>query len=287
MNARGDYMSRGQNADEQTSNLPSRPEAPAVPRISYCLANAQGERLRTREADRVFYAASTMKLAVLIAAIHQVWSHELSLDAQLEATRSFGGTSNTDFVLSGDHLDDEFPLPRTRVTVATMLNSMISRSSNEATNMVMTLVGWPAMAAVVQNCGLRQTRIERLIGDPIAMQQGLTNETSAADLARLIRTAASGKFYESLDRLPKELVDLMTGCLERQTADPIVSSLPAGVRRGSKSGMIQGVRHDVAFIGDPESPDALYFAVCTEGIDQAAADVLIAALTDALVVPLL
>lgn len=265
----------------------SHPEPPVVPRVSYCLANAAGELLRAREAKRVFYAASTMKLAVLITVMSLVASDELSLDLQLPATRIFTGIKGTDFALTGNHLDEEFPAPGTPVTLATMLTSMISRSSNEATNMVMRLASLPAIAGLVESCGLRQTRIERLIGDPEAVQQGLTNETSAADLVHLVRSVVTGKFDESEDRLPQELVEFMAGCLERQSSDPIVSSLPADVRRGSKSGLIQGVRHDVAFIGDPESPNALYFAVCTEGIGQVAADSLIAALTVALVVPLL
>lgn len=270
-----------------TSSPRSRPEAPTLPHISYCLANASGEPLRERDADRVYYAASTMKLAVLIAAMKLVESGELKLDSQLSAMRNFIGTDGQEFTLMGDHLDDEFPQPGATITVAETLTAMISRSSNEATNMMMDFTGLVPLQGVLKACRLGKTRIERLIGDPAAVEHGLTNVTSAADLVRLIRSAVTGSFKEPGICISPELVQFMTSCLERHPIDPIVSSLPAGVRCGSKSGSIDGVRHDVAFIGDPESPDVLYFAVCTEGIAQPAADVLIAALTDALVVPLL
>ena len=63
---------------------------------------------------------------------------------------------------------------------------MIDRSSNEATDQLLELVGLDAVAAVVGELGLTATRVERLIGDAAALERGLTNETSAAALARTI-----------------------------------------------------------------------------------------------------
>ena len=43
--------------------------------------------------------------------------------------------------------------------------------------------------------------------------------------------------------------------------------MPDGVPCGSKSGWVDGIRHDVAFVGEP-GPDALVVAVCTRGYEE-------------------
>ena len=47
--------------------------------------------------------------------------------------------------------------------------------------------------------------------------------------------------------------------------------MPEGVPYGSKSGWVDGIRHDVAFVGGP-GPDALVVAVCTRGYDEPEAE---------------
>ena len=42
--------------------------------------------------------------------------------------------------------------------------------------------------------------------------------------------------------------------------------MPDGVPFGSKSGWVGGIRHDVAFVGEP-GPGALVVAVCTRGYE--------------------
>jgi beta-lactamase class A len=59
----------------------------------------------------------------------------------------------------------------------------------------------------------------------------------------------------------------MLGLLARQTDRQLTAAVPEGVPFGSKSGWVDGIRHDVAFVGEP-GPDALVVAVCTRGYDE-------------------
>lgn len=262
----------------------TRPPAPEAPRISVALTDAAGRTLFARDSECPYYAASTMKLAVLLAASRQVADGHLSLDEEIAVSRTFTGSDGTPFVLEGDHLDPELPPPGTPMTMAAMFDAMITRSSNEATNSVMERVGIPAVAEAAVTSGTRRTRVERLIGDPSAVATGRTNEVTAADLVILMHAVTTGHAPGGASPLPGDLVDLHIDLLERQTIAPIGGALAKGVRWGSKSGEVDGIRHDVAFIGDPATDAVRYLAVCTQGLGEAAADEAIAALTEALVV---
>lgn len=257
----------------------TRPPAPSEPHISVALTDASGRVVFARDTDRPYYAASTMKLAVLLAASERITRGELSLDEELPVSRTFTGADGTPFTLDGDHLDDDLPPPGTPMVLAEHLEVMISRSSNEATNTVMELVGLPAVAEVAADVGIR---VERLIGDPAAVATGRTNEVTAATLTALLRAVTTGRRPGRSEPLPRRLVDLHLAALERQTIAPIGAALPKGTRWGSKSGEVEGIRHDVAFVGDPGTDSVHYLAVCTQGLGEGAADEAIAALTEAL-----
>ena len=177
---------------------------------------------------------------------------------------------------------------------------MIDRSSNEATNAVIDLVGLDAVEAVIEELGLRATRVERRIGDASALARGLTNETCAADLAetmrRIVRREAGvpagpcskaglvaggpkppgGRQAPAREPGSGLLSPASTGlaldALRAQQMRVILDVLPEGLDAGSKSGEVDGFRHDVAFIGDPRSADLRCLAVMTSGIALAAAD---------------
>src|SRR5699024_4641483 len=99
-----------------------------TPRISVHLTDAAGRTLFARDADRPYYAASTMKLAVLIAASTAVADGRLSLADELPARRTFTGSGGTPFALEGDHLDPLLPAEGTPMTLAKMLEATITRS---------------------------------------------------------------------------------------------------------------------------------------------------------------
>lgn len=143
---------------------------------------------------------------------------------------------------------------------------MIDRSSNEATDHVVELVGLDAVAATITGLGLRATRVQRLIGDAAALGAGATNETSAADLAVTMRAAVTTGGLTP--PLPASSLELARSALAAQQIPVIGGALREGVPWGSKSGWVEGYRHDVAFVGDPDGAELRVLAVMTAGLTR-------------------
>lgn len=263
--------------------------APDQVSISHCLLDADGRTISELGSEKPFYAASTIKLHVLLAALQGVERGTLDLDQEVSATRTFTGSDGAPFTLGGDHLDPTHPADGDSVTVRELLARMIDRSSNEATDHLVELVGLEAVAATIASLGLRETRVERLIGDASALAAGATNETSAADLTRTMRalvradpapgqaqrTGPAGQAEPA--SLRGDALRFARGVLRAQRIPVIAAALADGVDWGSKSGWVDGYRHDVAFVGDPDSAELRVLAVMTAGLAPEAADERIAA----------
>ena len=254
--------------------------APDQVSVSHCLLDAQGRVLSAHGADRPYYAASTIKLHVLLAALEAAEEGRIDLAASVPATRTFLGADGVPFTLGGDHLDPTHPAEGAGIEVAELLRRMIDRSSNEATDHVIELVGLDAVAEMIAQLGLRSTRVERLIGDASALAAGATNETGAADLAATllatVRGAGSGDAGEGATEGATPLLPasrtLALSALRAQQIPVIATALRPGVDHGSKSGWVDGYRHDVAFVGDPDGPGLRVLAVMTVGLEPSAAD---------------
>ena len=247
--------------------------APTEVRIAHCLLDADGAVLSAERAEEPFYAASTIKLHVLLAVLAAAGSGRLDLDSDVPSTCTFTGADGREFTLTGDHLDPTHPEPGTPITPRELAARMIDRSSNEATDHLLELVGLDAVADVVRDLGLGATRVERAIGDASALELGLTNETSAADLARTMRHLVAGP------GLAEESRALALAALRAQRIPIIGTVLVPGVDWGSKSGWVDGYRHDVAFLEGPAGRGPRVLAVMTAGMDPEDADREVASLT--------
>lgn len=258
-------------------------DAPDQVSLSHCLLDADANVLSSADAQQPYYAASTIKLHVMLAVLRAADRGTVDLDEAVTATRRFTGADGTTFTLGGDHLDPTHPTDGELVGMRELLQRMIDRSSNEATNHLVELVGLGAVTEAIADLGLEATRVERLIGDAGALETGATNETTAADLARtmhaLVRPAAeaasasdSAPFPVLVAGLSPESRSLALMALSAQRIPVIATSLREGVGWGSKSGWVAGYRHDVAFLGDPESTDLHVLAVMTAGMEQDEAD---------------
>src|SRR5699024_9744502 len=76
---------------------------------SHCLHDARGQVLDADAAERPYYAASTIKLHVLLAALREAAGGRLDLSGPVPATRTYIGTDGAPFTLGGDHLDPTHP----------------------------------------------------------------------------------------------------------------------------------------------------------------------------------
>jgi beta-lactamase class A len=250
----------------------TRTHSDGVPVVAYRIARASGEVLAARNDDLDFYAASTVKLAVLVAAARALDAGAATLDETCTATRTF--TSQVpgagEYTIEPDDVDAGLPPDGTPMPLGDVIERMIVVSSNEAANMVVERVGLPAVHQALSDAGATSSVFGRKYSDLAAEQAGASHRTTAADLCLLMSALVTGSLAG-----PGRTA-WMCELLGRQTHRQLTAAVPApgepgAVPFGSKSGWVDGIRHDVAFVGEP-GPGALVIAVCTRGYAEQPAE---------------
>ena len=254
------------------------PYSDGKPLVATCLlelgADGSVHEVAAQEAGVPVYAASTLKAAVMVAVHRAVDAGRLSLADRVVVRRRFAsGVEGGDEFGFGDPDDRDPGLPQdgAEATLAQLVHRMIVVSSNEATNLVLEVVGFEAVAEALAACGCTDSRVERLIGDLAARAAGLSHVTTARDLARILAAIGTGRAASA------EACALMRDTLRAQEFPEIGTVLPTGTRWGSKSGWVDGILHDVALV-EPDVGCAWVLAVCTRGYEEAQARTAIRAL---------
>ncbi|MSR98492.1 serine hydrolase [Arthrobacter sp. BL-252-APC-1A] len=250
-----------------------------TPEVAFCLLRPDGGTAASRGADTAFYSASTIKLAVLLAVLQAVDRGELALETQLAARDTFSSAvpDGGEFGFPGDEADPGMPAGGTEMSLAAVLDRMITVSSNAATNMAVDLVGFDAVNRALAGTGAASSFMQRYIGDLAALEAGLTHQVTAADLARTMHSLICGKV------LGPESTEFALGLLARQEFAWIAAGLAPDTVQGSKSGWVTGISHDVAFFAPAGTPlqapleRAWVLAVCTRGYEADAGQEIIAA----------
>ena len=233
---------------EETLALILAAHAQTIAVAFHDLQSNQRVELRAREP---MHAASTMKLAVLLAAQKADPGEPI-----LVQNRFVSIADGSSFAV--DAKDDDDPWPYTklgqRVPLRVLLERMIVRSSNLATNLVMQRV--PA-EQVMQTCaalGATDMRILRGVEDLKAHEKGLDNLGTAHDLALLL---------EAISARPA-LVELLA---RQEFNEGIPAGLPKGVRVAHKTGDITAHYHDAALVY-PKGRRPYALVVMTKGFES-------------------
>ena len=198
-------------------------------------------------------AASTIKLFVLWELMRQAAEGMLSLDDQVEMTRS-------DRVKGSGVIADLTPGLLLSLRDAATL--MITVSDNTATNLVIDRVGTRNVNRTAAAAGFAGTHL----AGKLFKGRGLNSRTTPADLGRLMALVARGR------AVGRQASHSMLGILKREQYSYIVGRLvpydpwakgAAAWVLASKSGSLRGCRNDAAFVS---SPDARYaIALMSDG----------------------
>ncbi|BAZ32880.1 beta-lactamase [Cylindrospermum sp. NIES-4074] len=176
--------------------------------------------------DRVFPAASTIKLPILVAFFQDLDAGKVSLNKQL--------TMRGDLVASGSGIM-QYERVGKKYTALETITKMIVISDNTATNMIIDYLGGTArLNQRFRTWGLKNTVIRNLLGD----FRG-TNTTSSRDMARVLALLVNDKLVSSQSK--EQALDIL-----RQTKTRTL--LPAGL---GKDALISHKTGDIGFlIGD-------------------------------------
>ena len=172
--------------------------------------------------DRPFPMASTMKIAVAAAYLSQVDAGRRSLDDTI------GG-----------------------VSARTLMDQMITRSSNHATDQLLASLGGPAVVnGWLGAHGLQGIRVDRtiaqLLGDRRDLRDIRDSSTPTAMLG-LLRLVDSGNALSPQSRAL--LIDMMRRCITG--SNRMRALLPYGARVEHKTGTLDGYTSDVGFLTLP------------------------------------
>lgn len=202
-------------------------------------------------------SASMIKMVVAAAFLDKAAEGEYSLDESytLQESDIVGGTGSLQGLGAG-----------TSVSYRDLVMKMISESDNTATNVLIGACGgMDAVNAKAKELGLAGTRLNRLMMDSEAMEQGIENYISADDLVILFQMVYNGTFVDS------ESSELVLQALEQQTDNAgIPQGLPADTVFAHKTGTLSNVRHDGGIV-EGDYPYVLVVLCSGSGFNEAGA----------------
>jgi beta-lactamase class A len=199
--------------------------------------------------DVEFHAASTMKVPVMIEVLRSVDEGRLGLDQEILLINRFHSiVDGSPYAL--DAMDDSdssmYARVGQRVPVRELLERMIVRSSNLATNALIELVGAGQANATAHALGAVHIRVLRGVEDGKAFAAGRNNTTTSSDLAVLLERIERGDALRPASaRLMKEIL------LRQELNDEIPAGVPAGTPVAHKTGSITATLHDAAIVYPP------------------------------------
>ncbi|MST33834.1 serine hydrolase, partial [Acidimicrobiaceae bacterium USS-CC1] len=155
---------------------------------------ATGRVILDQQADVACYAASTLKLAILVALHRAAERGRLSLDQQVPVATSWPAAGGGDFALVADDDDPELASRAgEHVPVRDLAEHMITRSSNIGANVVLDLVGFEAVTVTLSALDATGCRLHHRFGDRQARAAGPANTVTAAGLAVLAAAVGGGR----------------------------------------------------------------------------------------------
>ena len=216
-------------------------------------------------ADDSFHAASTMKVPVMIELFRRIDAGALRLDQGILLVNQFGSiVDGSPYSLNaGDDSDSlAYTLVGSRVSVRELIDRMITRSSNLATNALIELVGAERANATAHSLGARNIRVLRGVEDGKAFRAGMNNTTTARDLATLMEAIETERAAS-----PASCAAMREVLLRQEFNEEIPAGLPKGTKVAHKTGFITGVQHDAAIVY-PSGGAPYVLVVLTRGIPE-------------------
>jgi beta-lactamase class A len=201
------------------------------------------------DAHQPLHAASTMKVPVMLELFRRADAGELSLEQTVEVRNAFRSIADgsTYALDAGDDSDSSlYRRLGERVPVRELVEHMITRSSNLATNLLIDLADPRRIAATMASIGAGEMHVLRGVEDGPAFRAGMNNTTSAYALMRVMEAVAGAR--AASPAASREMVDVLS---RQHFTQMIPAGVPPGVRTANKTGDITRIAHDAAIVFPP------------------------------------
>lgn len=191
----------------------------------------------------VFAQASSIKIPILLRAFQAASAGQFSLDDRLTLTAA-------DKVGGSGLLQKQLDQGPVTLTIRDLLTAMIRDSDNVATNRAIALVGMATVNRLMDELGLLNTRLRRIMIDSAAARNNLENVSTPLEMARLARLLHEGR------PLGAPASEQMLAILSLVDAE-MRKAVPAGIRVASKPGGVPGVACETGIVSLAHRPFAL------------------------------
>jgi beta-lactamase class A len=213
------------------------------------------------DGDRWFHAASTIKLAVLVALYATIDRQGLTGHARVHVRNQFTSLADGRYFRVELARDGNAPvhdyIGRT-MRVEDLARHMITTSSNLATNVLVEVLGADSVQAVLDELGVTGIEFRRGVEDERAWAAGINNRVTARGLVELLRLIVEERAISPA--ACSEMLDILHA---QQFVSGIPAGLPDAARVANKTGEISTVAHDAGVVYLPHR-DPYIVAVLTE-----------------------
>lgn len=198
---------------------------------------------------RVFHAASTMKVALLVTIYKLAEEGRIRLDDTLHVRNRFRSLVGGEVFRVAANRDGDSEVHRRlgrSLRVRELARAMITRSSNLATNLLLDFIGLDAVRRVLDEANIEGVTVARGVEDTRAFEAGISNEVTACGLAGLFRLLCEGDFFRQETR--EQMLDVLHA---QEFNSMIPEGLPKEARVAHKTGEISTVCHDAGIVFPP------------------------------------
>ena len=219
-------------------------------------------------AHTVMHAASTMKVPVMVELFRRADAGELRLDAPVPVRNSFRSIADGSTYTLSPADDSDTAIYRRiggTATVEELIERMITRSSNLATNLLIDLADPRRIERTLDELGAGEMKVLRGVEDGPAFRAGMNNTTTAYGLMRVLEAIATGRAASA--RSSEAMVTVLA---RQEFTEMIPAGLPPGTRSANKTGNITRIAHDGAIVF-PEGRAPYVLVVLTRGFADARA----------------
>ena len=229
--------------------------------VSVTLIDTANDLRFNIEGDRLYHAASTMKVPVIIELFRQAELGRFALDDEIVLKNEFHSiVDGSLFSIEDDSDDAIYEQLGQPMTLRQLSYQMITVSSNLATNLLIDLLSADSVQATSERLGTTHMKTIRGVEDLKAFDLGLSNQATSNDLALLMERLRTGT------AVSPAADSVMLGFLHDQFFNAMIpSGLPEGTKVAHKTGSITRIHHDAAIVY-PENGEPYVLVIMVQGI---------------------
>ncbi len=200
----------------------------------------------SHDGDRWFHAASTMKVAVLVALFKAAETGAVRLEDRLHVRNRFRSIADRSIFNIARDRDADSAVHRRigrSMKLVELAYPMITRSSNLATNLLLDHLTPAVVQETLISAGVDGMKVVRGVEDNVAFEQGLNNLTTARGLVQLFRLLREERFFREASR--KQMLDIL---FAQEFNAMIPALLPSSTQVAHKTGEISTCTHDAGLV---------------------------------------